>query len=185
MAWPRPGSISVYSVLEVTIVASGILAYYVRRALKRHGQFLQRGTRIIVDRQPPNRRLEYIFHMLQYLGSTLTVFSVVAVHGLGAHPEFTWTTRGPNQSRVNWLTDLFPRDFSRARVMTFGHNSDWFVRASNNTPFENAKMLLRAVNEERREHHKVSLHMIEITIGNTSKSNPLAYTAVSHHFHRP
>ncbi|OJI82831.1 hypothetical protein ASPTUDRAFT_123533 [Aspergillus tubingensis CBS 134.48] len=38
--------------------------------------------------------------------------------------------------------------------MTFGHNSDWFVRASNNTPFENAKILLRAVNEERREHHK-------------------------------
>lgn len=183
MEWPCPGSISVYSVLGLTIGASGILYYYVRRAFKRHGQLLQRGIRTIVDCEPPNRRLEYIFHTLQFLNVTLTVHSVVAVHGLGAHPEFTWTTRGPNQSRVNWLTDLFPRDFGKARVMTFGHNSDWFVRASNNTPFENAKMLLRAVNEARREHHKVSHQIIEITLGNTEVTS-LAYTAVWHHFHR-
>ena len=61
--------------------------------------------------------------------------SIVAVHGLVAHPEFTWTTNDAPQQcpdeteashRRNWLKDFLPTDFPNAEIMTFSYNADWF-----------------------------------------------------------
>ena len=95
-------------------------------------------------------------------------FSIVAVHGLGAHPEFTWTvTRAQAQPlqnisssstaqalgkcRVNWLKDdgFLKEDFKTARVMTFGYNADWFVGAPTATAEQRAGTLLRELKRER------------------------------------
>jgi len=63
------------------------------------------------------------------------IYSVVAVHGIGAHPDDTWckdvnedassTTRS-----VNWLKDreLLPSIMKDARIMRYGYHSQWFGR---------------------------------------------------------
>jgi len=63
------------------------------------------------------------------------IYSVVAVHGIGAHPDDTWckdvnedassTTRS-----VNWLKDpeLLPSVMKDARIMRYGYHSQWFGR---------------------------------------------------------
>jgi hypothetical protein len=60
----------------------------------------------------------------------LTEVSIVAVHGLGAHPDDTWTKRrGPTEDDiwVNWLheKDMLPATVSQARIMRYGYKSDW------------------------------------------------------------
>lgn len=50
------------------------------------------------------------------------LFSVVAVHGLGAHPDYTWTA-----GDVNWLRDehMLPREIPNSRILRFGYESRW------------------------------------------------------------
>ena len=54
--------------------------------------------------------------------------SIVAVHGIGAHPDRTWTMQNRNGDWVNWLTDteMLPRNLPNARIMRFGYRSEWF-----------------------------------------------------------
>ena len=49
--------------------------------------------------------------------------SIVAVHGIGANPDYTWTTSG-----VNWLEDrrMLPQELPSARILRFGYDSQWF-----------------------------------------------------------
>jgi hypothetical protein len=44
----------------------------------------------------------------------LMYFSIVAVQGLWANPNFTW-----NKDGVMWLSDMLPKDIPGARIMTF------------------------------------------------------------------
>lgn len=64
--------------------------------------------------------------------------SIVAVHGIGALPEKTWTFRhlDPKNAnkviqRVNWLSDetMLPSEFPKARIMTYGYDSVWYGEA--------------------------------------------------------
>ena len=84
------------------------------------------------------------------------------MHGLGADPEHTWTTKArpmtssgtqeaSEKRRVNWLKDdgFLKRDFPMARVMTFGYNADWFLRAPIATAKQRARTLLRDLKGER------------------------------------
>ncbi|KPM38862.1 hypothetical protein AK830_g7714 [Neonectria ditissima] len=50
---------------------------------------------------------------------------VVAVHGIGASPNTTWTHKETN---VNWLSNdtMLPAALPNARIMAFGYNSLWF-----------------------------------------------------------
>ena len=48
--------------------------------------------------------------------------SVLAVHGIGAHPDRTWTS-----GDVNWLRDehMLPQAIPNARILRFGYESQW------------------------------------------------------------
>lgn len=61
--------------------------------------------------------------------------SVIAIHGMGAHPDDTWCqprdpeadTKSP-ENYVNWLTDprMLPTALPNARIMRYGYMSAWF-----------------------------------------------------------
>lgn len=58
--------------------------------------------------------------------------SIVTVHGIGAHPQETWSAQviqeGGDTKWLNWLSDetMLPRALSDMRVLNFGYKSDWF-----------------------------------------------------------
>jgi hypothetical protein len=58
--------------------------------------------------------------------------SIVAVHGIGAHPDQTWcknVSKNENEQRyVNWLQDqnMLPSVVPNARIMRYGYESQWF-----------------------------------------------------------
>ena len=50
------------------------------------------------------------------------------MHGIGAHPDRTWTMENREGEWVNWLTDpsMLPQKLPYARIMRFGYKSEWF-----------------------------------------------------------
>ncbi|KAL8816780.1 MAG: hypothetical protein Q9191_008267, partial [Dirinaria sp. TL-2023a] len=58
--------------------------------------------------------------------------SIVAIHGIGAHPDDTWCKRidtgGSSEKYVNWLKDrdMLPAIVPDARIMRYGYQSQWF-----------------------------------------------------------
>jgi hypothetical protein len=86
-------------------------------------------------------------------------FEIVAVHGLGAHPEYTWTSQAPSRlsdsedvTRVHLLKDLLKDDFPDARILAFAHNSDWLINAPVNTAQQIGDRLLDELVEHRKKH---------------------------------
>ena len=78
----------------------------------------------------------------------LMISSLVAVHGLGAMPDLSWTE---SKSKVNWLRDLLPEDLPRTRIMQFGYNSIYFGKDPVRTSLVNiANKLLQALRSKRR-----------------------------------
>lgn len=80
--------------------------------------------------------------------------SIVAIHGIGAHPFHTWSYWDPNRkSIVNWLRDedMLLTDLSPARVMIFGYRSEWKgQRPSDVTSAEVANRLLDSLARARK-----------------------------------
>lgn len=89
-----------------------------------------------------------------------SINSILAIHGIGAHPEKTWTYshRDPHDDsemtkKVNWLSDeeLLPKAFPKARIMTFGYDSVWYGEAPPRQSMNGiAKKVLEGLNEERK-----------------------------------
>lgn len=71
--------------------------------------------------------IEYVEAMsiIECRGQVLTLLSIVAIHGIGADPDRTWTRDG-----VNWLRDekMLPQAVPQARIMRFGYESQWLGR---------------------------------------------------------
>ncbi|KAF5844167.1 hypothetical protein GGP41_002254, partial [Bipolaris sorokiniana] len=82
--------------------------------------------------------------------------SIVAVHGLGAHPDDSWcknagTTEEPQWR--NWLVehDMLPAVAPSARIMRYGYESQWFGQeAMQQSVSTVAERLLRALKRERK-----------------------------------
>ena len=72
--------------------------------------------------------------MITYLRSnnSKTKSSIVAIHGIGSHPDDTWSknvsTDPDNPHYVNWLsnTSMLPSIAPNARVLRYGYESGWF-----------------------------------------------------------
>lgn len=62
----------------------------------------------------------------------IVTISIVAVHGIGAHPDETWCKKvdadPPQERYVNWLSDrqMLPAVAPLARIMRYGYQSQWF-----------------------------------------------------------
>jgi hypothetical protein len=61
----------------------------------------------------------------------LNCFSIVAIHGIGAHPDDTWCQNVGTAARaewVNWLIkeDMLPAVAPNARIMRYGYHSQWY-----------------------------------------------------------
>ena len=60
---------------------------------------------------------------------------IVAVHGIGAHPDETWSKNvgtADNPRWVNWLVDesMLPAVAPQARIMRYGYQSQWFGKGA-------------------------------------------------------
>jgi hypothetical protein len=64
---------------------------------------------------------------------TLGFYSIIAVHGLGANPDWAWVGKKQddegNEVHVNWLSDtnMLPSELPGTRIMTFNYESQWFL----------------------------------------------------------
>ncbi|KAM3562115.1 hypothetical protein MY1884_002021 [Beauveria asiatica] len=74
------------------------------------------GIRILVD---PTQ------HDAANINKDEAMIDIVAIHGIGASPDKTWTGRGPKGEEVNWLTNsgMLPKAVPTARIMRFGYES--------------------------------------------------------------
>lgn len=59
---------------------------------------------------------------------------IIAVHGLGAIPDITWTCRRKDsEEKINWLSDeeMLPKATPKARILRFGYDSLWMGSGEN------------------------------------------------------
>jgi hypothetical protein len=86
--------------------------------------------------------------------------SIVAIHGLGAHPDDSWcakvdTKEGTKESPrwVNWLEEesMLPAVATNARIMRYGYKSQWFGKEMTQQNVSTvADRLLRALKRTRK-----------------------------------
>jgi hypothetical protein len=95
---------------------------------------------------------------------------IVAVHGLGAHPEYTWTCEAPRKHRtheasaepaakrprIHLLRCFLEPDFPDARILSFAYNSDWLIDAPVKTAQQIGDQLLKQL-EKARSNHRVRI----------------------------
>ncbi|OAP55816.1 hypothetical protein AYL99_09968 [Fonsecaea erecta] len=85
------------------------------------------------------------------------IIDIVALHGLGAHPDDTWTQKrrdGDEVRWVNWLEeeDMLPVEVPQARIMRYGYKSGWFgVEAIKQSARTTAERFLTALRRERKD----------------------------------
>lgn len=90
-------------------------------------------------------------HFSIILSNHTDIHSIIAVHGIGAHPDRSWTMQKSNGEWVNWLTnaEMLPRNLPNARILRFGYRSAWFGPANLETKKtlvqDVAKMLLKGL----------------------------------------
>ncbi|RYC65079.1 hypothetical protein CHU98_g1080 [Xylaria longipes] len=83
-------------------------------------------------------------------------YDIVAVHGIGAHPDYTWCKiiqQDGKRESVNWLANktMLPEALPNARIMRYGANTQWFGEDSiQQTVSTIADSLLRALKRSRK-----------------------------------
>ncbi|KAF1828125.1 hypothetical protein BDW02DRAFT_538642, partial [Decorospora gaudefroyi] len=82
---------------------------------------------------------------------------IVAVHGLGAHPDDSWCKNAGTAEEPrwrNWLIedDMLPAVAPNARIMRYGYESQWFGQeAMQQSASTVAERLLRALKRKRED----------------------------------
>ncbi|KAJ5005912.1 hypothetical protein K4K57_011473 [Colletotrichum sp. SAR 10_99] len=94
-------------------------------------------------------------------------FEIVAVHGLGAHPEHTWEGKSIDKvkPKVHLLRDLLPRAFPTARILSFSYNSDWLVDAPEKTAQQIGHRLAERLAKRRGEALRLPIIFIGHSFG--------------------
>lgn len=88
----------------------------------------------------------------------LQCLSIIAVHGLGANPDWAWTRKRAGRTsgdeiHVNWLKDedMLPSKMPNARIMTFNYESKWHKDAPRQRRSLCADQLLTALDNKRKQ----------------------------------
>lgn len=105
--------------------------------------------------------------------------SIVAVHGLGASPDWAWIRKakdGNEAANVNWLTDenMLPAKLPDSRIMTFNYESKWLLGAPKQRRSLCAIQLLNALDNKREAVTTPSSRMftlISLTLGRREVRN--------------
>lgn len=119
-------------------------------------------TGIKVLYEPNNPLIEYDVYT-SMSDFSLCFDSVVAIHGLGAHPDDTWCNNVGSKEElewVNWLEAPFmlPNDIPNARIMRYGYMSQWFGKnAIKQSTSEVAKDFLINLRRWRKVHQHIDL----------------------------
>ncbi|KAK5997958.1 Vegetative incompatibility HET-E-1-like protein [Cladobotryum mycophilum] len=97
---------------------------------------------------------------------------IVAVHGLGADPEYTWICRPDiNDAKKNkpthLLKDLIAKDdrFSNARILHFAYDSDWLVDACFESARDIDRRLLACLDSHRENRLRLPLIFVGHSFG--------------------
>ena len=111
--------------------------------------------------------------------------SVVAIHGLGAHPDYTWTA-----GDVNWLRNehMLPRAIPNSRILRFGYESQWIGREAiqQRLPLV-ADQLLRNMMALRKVWHNVlfpKIIRLRILLGVSVATNRIYWALFWRYHHR-
>jgi hypothetical protein len=92
--------------------------------------------------------------------------SIVAIHGIGAHPDDTWCKNvGATESPqwVNWLDDeeMLPAVAPNARIMRYGYQSQWFGEGAMRQKASTvAERLLLALKRKREVPNPITIYFI-------------------------
>ncbi|KAI1827418.1 hypothetical protein F4861DRAFT_363248 [Xylaria intraflava] len=95
-------------------------------------------------------------------------FEIVAVHGLGAHPEYTWTCdapRGDPRGKIHLLRHILRESFPQARILRFAHNSDWLIDAPTKTAQQIGEKLLDDLVAYRKHKQRLPIIFIGHSFG--------------------
>jgi len=103
--------------------------------------------------------------LLRFRIAFLTNPSIVAVHGMCAHPDDTWCSKIDSDDgpvNVNWLIDqrFLPAVFPHSRISRYGYDSRWFGEDAIRTKTSD---ISQAFLFDLTEHRKVRLCYQEIT----------------------
>ncbi|KAL8284817.1 hypothetical protein RB597_002069 [Gaeumannomyces tritici] len=95
---------------------------------------------------------------------------IVAVHGMGAHPDDTWCSQVPDQdppTYVNWLKDkeFLPASVPHARIMRYGYSSQWFGKNATKTKMSDISQAFLFDLDEFREDKNRPLILIGYSFG--------------------
>ncbi|RKK88971.1 hypothetical protein BFJ71_g12671, partial [Fusarium oxysporum] len=114
--------------------------------------------------QPSRRKLrDDGLHSIYDLSNTKNPqnaqFEIVAVHGLGAHPEHTWEGKPVDKDhpKPHLLRDLLSHSFPTARILSFAYNSDWLVDAPEKTAQQIGQKLLEELVERRGDSQRLPI----------------------------
>lgn len=93
----------------------------------------------------------------QFTKCQTQIIDIVAIHGIGAHPDDTWCkdvgTYENGSLCVNWLKDkkMLPSQVPNARILRYGYMSQWFgANAIRQKTATVADRLLRALKRDRK-----------------------------------
>lgn len=107
---------------------------------------------------------------------TIGFLSIVAVHGLGATPDWAWIRKvviDDQEVLVNWLADeeMLPAKLPNSRIMTFNYESKWLLAAPKQRRYPCAIQLLTALDNKRNEVTYFLQHRLILRSLNFSRRN--------------
>ncbi|RCI15366.1 hypothetical protein L249_6755 [Ophiocordyceps polyrhachis-furcata BCC 54312] len=142
---------------------SPIVKAVVAKLLRRPQSSWSEGTiQVLVDAQ--DAKFEYETCHPEMTRRLTLSNSIVAVHGLGADAEYTWT-RKVAAERVHLLRDLIAKDFPEARILNFAYNSDWLVDAPVKTAGDIANKLVEQLQRCRSGRRRLPILFIGHSFG--------------------
>lgn len=115
-------------------------------------------TQPVEKKRDPVREGDTGLKILREAPDEADAIDIVAVHGLAAHPKYTWVKKDVDDEGVrrdvNWLEhpDMLPKLAPKARIMAYGYMSNWYGKGAMNVDLGSiAQRLLDLLNLRRED----------------------------------